>query len=843
MQARSAPSREARRGPLRQALVYAVAGVAWIVLTDLATAAIYGAESVPTSVNVAKGLFYIAGTTVLVWWLARRGELARWEELSRAATEHVLAGLGDAVFVIDPRDRTIRYCNDAAVRLFGWSREELIGQSTERLHVDEEAFEKFARASETELSQGQVFRGDFRMQTRDGQLIDTSHTVAPLDPERGWLGGVISVVRDVSQRNEAQRVLRRSEARFRQLVDSLPVGVFLCDPDGNILLFNDVTLGIWGREPEIGSETDRWCGSHRAYHPDGSPVAHDEQPIRRCVATRRPVREQEFEFERPDGSRVCVRITAVPLFDPDGELTSVVGCMIDVTAQMAAEESLRGRERLYRLLADNTKDIIWSLDTELRYTYVNPAVEDLFGYTPDELQGMHVSETLSSAEYRRIAELANRMLKDGGDDGLIVRAELLHKEGHALEVEIHASVAHDEQGNVIGLQGTTRDLRERRSLEEQVQQAQKMESVGRLAGGVAHDFNNMLSVIVGYCELLIAGMHRDDPNRGRLELVLDAGRRSADLTRQLLAFARQQPRSPEVVDLGEAIDGLIRMLRRLIREDIQLVWEPASDAWHVRVDPAQLTQVLTNLVVNAGDAITGGGTIRISTENRVLGEDDITPHDEFESGEFVCLAVEDDGCGMDAATVRQIFEPFFTTKALGEGTGLGLSTVYGIVRQNGGFVEVESEPGAGTTMRVFLPRESDETEPAGQESEPVASGQETVLVVEDEPALLRLTSQLLSELGYDVHEALGPARALELVADESLHLDLLVTDVIMPGMSGSELFEALRRDRPGLRCLYVSGYTADVIAAEGVLDPGVALLHKPFTVRALGTKVREVLDG
>ncbi len=383
-----------------------------------------------------------------------------------------------------------------------------------------------------------------------------------------------------------------------------------------------------------------------------------------------------------------------------------------------------------------------------------------------------------------------------------------------------------------------------RKLEAQLRQAQKMDAVGRLAGGVAHDFNNMLSVILGNAALTLQGMAVDDAHRVDVEQIIEAGKRSSDLTNQLLAFARQQTIAPLVVDLNDTITNMLKMLRRLIGEDVELIWRPTAGAGRVKVDPSQIDQILANLAVNARDAIASVGTLILETRSVVLDQDFVSAHPGAEAGPFVLLAVTDNGAGMDKDTISRVFEPFFTTKAVGHGTGLGLATVYGIVKQNRGFITVYSELGQGTTFKIYLPQSTERLRRASRSdmTQTPPRGTETILLVEDEEALLRLGQKLLERLGYTVLAAGTAQTALALSANAGV-IDVLVTDVIMPQMSGREVCKILQTDRPQLKCLFLSGYTADVIAHRGVLDDGVHFLQKPFTVDQLARKLRIVIDG
>jgi signal transduction histidine kinase len=424
----------------------------------------------------------------------------------------------------------------------------------------------------------------------------------------------------------------------------------------------------------------------------------------------------------------------------------------------------------------------------------------------------------------------------------------VHKDGTRIPVEIGNHLARLEGRQVII--STVRDISERKRAEDekeklraQLLQAQKMEAVGRLAGGVAHDFNNMLQSILGYAEMTLDQIGTESPLRKNLLEIQNAARRSADLTGQLLAFARKQTVSPQVLNLNDALSGMLRMLGRVIGEDIDLVWMPGHGLWSVLIDPIQIDQILANLAVNARDAISGVGKVTIQTQNKIVDAAGCAVHSECFPGEYVLLTVTDTGCGMNSETLAHIFEPFFTTKGLGQGTGLGLATVYGIVRQNNGFISVFSESGQGARFEIYLPRfEADPDQPPlNSEFKALPEGTETVLLVEDNETILDLGKMMLERLGYTVLAAVTPKDAIRLAEDSSGNIDILITDVVMPEMNGRELVGRILAIQPGLKCLFMSGYTADVIAHRGVLDEGMNFIQKPFSIMDLAVTVREVL--
>lgn len=510
--------------------------------------------------------------------------------------------------------------------------------------------------------------------------------------------------------------------------------------------------------------------------------------------------------------------------------------------------ALRDRESYLATLLDILADGVFiTTFPERQITYVNRAGGEIFGWPATELVGQSTRVLYDSEEeYLRYGAQIAKALNQG-ETRTQSEIRFRRRDGSLVWGEAHTVLLKKEQ-ELQFLVSVVRDISERKKLEQerehlqqQLFQTQKLEAVGRLASGIVHDFNNLLSLIMGQMELLLLDLPADSPWQQSCNLILEAGQQAAALTRQLLIFTRQQPATPQVLDLNAAIEGQLKLLSHFLGENITLSWKPAPNLGPVRIDPQQLEQILSNLLINARDAIQGLGQITIATAEVELDEEFCRTHVGVAPGPYVRLSVSDTGCGMDQETRSRIFEPFFTTKPPGQGTGLGLATVYGIVRQHGGLIEVDSEVGQGTTFKIYLPRYEAEPESEVRPTAATASGRETILVVEDDPALLQLTRQLLEHLGYQVLTAPGPEPALELSHNYSGDIQLLLTDIIMPAMNGRELYQRLVAQRPGLKVLYTSGYSEDVISHDGILQEGTAFLPKPFSLPQLAAKVREVL--
>lgn len=632
----------------------------------------------------------------------------------------------------------------------------------------------------------------------------------------------------IIEKKRTEEVLQESEALFRNLFERHAAVKLIIDPDtGNIIDANQAAEDYYGWSREQ---------LRQMRIQDINTLSAEE--VKQEIQKARNLKRVHFEFRhrRADGS-----IRDVVVFSSKIEVRKkeVLHSIIhDITERKRAEAE---RQRLMAAI-EQTGEMIMITSPQGSIEYVNPAFERVTGYSREEILGQNPwilnSGRLDEVLYRN---LWNTIKRGGTWEGRLANRR---KDGTLYTADVTISPIRDALGRIVSYVAAGRDVTEEIRLQDQLLQSQKMESVGRLAGGVAHDYNNMLGVIMGYTELALHKVGKTEPLYADLQEILKAARRSADMTRQLLAFARKQTISPVVLDLNETVEGMLKMLRRLIGEDIDLVWLPKADLWPVKMDPSQIDQILANLCVNARDAIEGVGKVTIETDMVTFDEDYCAKHHGFVPGEFVMLAVSDDGCGMDQAILENIFEPFFTTKDVDKGTGLGLATVYGIVKQNSGFINVYSEPGHGTIFKIYLPRTGMQAAKGTWpwEAKRNLRGSETVLLVEDEESILALGKAILRRQGYHVLAARNPAEALELVESYPDPIHLLITDVVMPGMNGKDLNERLSALKQGLKCIFMSGYTANVIAHHGVLDEGIHFLQKPFSLKTLTEKVREVLD-
>ncbi len=628
----------------------------------------------------------------------------------------------------------------------------------------------------------------------------------------------------------------REQARFQALIEHSADGVTLTSADGVTLYRSPAVWRILGF-PEGSAVGDR--GFERL-HPDDRAKA--EAAYAELTASPSESRTLEVRVACADGSWRWVEVRTKNLL-ADPVVNAFVSNLRDITERRRSEAALRAGEARFRQLAESIREVFWMTDLEKGVmVYVSPAYESVWGRSCESLYAspQDWSDALHPEDRARVLEAATTRQAVGTYDE---EYRIVRPDGTVRWIHDKAFPVRDEGGRVVRVAGVAEDVTARRELEGQFRQSQKMEAVGRLAGGIAHDFNNLLSVVLGYADLALGDLPPGERLRDDLIEIKRAGERAAGLTQQLLAFSRQQVMAPRVLDLAEVVAGTERMLRRLVGEDVELALLSTPGAGRCKVDPGQVEQVVMNLVVNARDAMPLGGRLTIETCAVVFDEGYTREHLDVAPGAYVMLSVSDTGCGMDAATRSRIFEPFFTTKEKGKGTGLGLSTVFGIVKQSGGHVWVYSEPGVGTTFKVYFPQVQEASEaaaPRATQAE-VLGGSETILLVEDEEQVRAFTLVVLRRAGYHVLDAANGSEGLLVGEQHGGRIDLLLTDVVLPRMSGRQLAERLCPTRPEMRVIYMSGYTEDAVLKQGVLHAGVPFLQKPLTPTALLRKVREVL--
>jgi PAS domain S-box-containing protein len=771
--------------------------------------------------------------------------------------ENIFDNSPDAIAIVDNHGKFIRW-NKMAEVLYGYTFEEMKGKPCFDLYADKDELDKMLISLRGE---GSVKKWEIRMERKDGSIVPFEVSIGLLKDSQNKNLGSIGVARDLSgiketlsalkvsnerlyqeiaERKHTEEALRESELRLRTILQTVNEGFWLIDNDTSTMDLNRRMCAILGRNRE------EVFGRKIFDFVDSENKAVFERQMR--LRAQGEVGTYEIALLRPDGSNVCCLFNATPLLDESGNKVGSFAMVTDITERKLAEDALReSEERFSRFFRVSPVGTSISCLSDGELVDANDAFLGLSGYTRVEVIGRRSLELGIWAN----PEDRSKMLKTLEEQGRLqdFETKFRRKSGQIIDVLISAAVI--EMAGQQYMLGLTHDIterkrgeEERKKLEEQLFQAQKMESVGRLAGGVAHDFNNMLGVIIGRAEMALGQDVPPDKLHHHLEEILKAGLRSADLTRQLLAFARQQTAIPKILQLNDTISGMLKMLRRLIGEDIDLLWAPGPDLWKVKIDPSQVDQIMANLVVNARDAISGVGAVTMRTENVVIDDSKRAETPELIAGQYVLLTVSDTGTGMSQEVREKIFEPFFTTKELGKGTGLGLSTVYGVVKQNDGFIYVGSEPGKGTTFKIYLLRFEGETAqvPSEEITGKSPTGTETVLLVEDDEAILNLGRMILENLGYTVLAAQSPVHSIRLVEEHPGDIHLLITDVVMPQMHGRDLAEQLRVIRPKLKCLFMSGYTADVIAHRGILDEGLNFLQKPFGSDELAARVRQVLD-
>ena len=877
--------------------IYALVSLLWIYTSDKILGWLVPDPLIITQISIYKGSLFVVLTSSLLYFLMTRynSSLADAGQVLRDQLQYLRKSEERLSLALIVTNSGIWDWNIETGELFFESNYfSLSGYEPNEFPHKYEEWEKRVHPADLQRAKAaidaylsgatSVYAVEFRFKSKDGswmwilgqgQIFERNDQGQPLR-----FAGTHT---DITLSKLAEREHINNEKRMASLYDlsQYPFSSeqeFLDHALHEVLSFTESTLGYIYFYDEVSRQftLNSWsegvmeaCSvmdSQSVYHLDSTGIWGE------AVRQRRPILLNDFQALHPlkkgypEGHVALLRFLTVPVVvqevivavvgvankaddytDADAmQLKLFMDSVWMITQRKRAEVALQESENRLRFALEGANDGIWDVQMATGKTYLSPRGCQILGYREDEVDELvaHWPDLVHPDDLQATRERLQAHL-DGRADNFEIEQRLRTRSGDWKWIFTRGKVVErGADGTPLRMTGTHADLTGQKKLEAQLQQAQKMESVGILAGGVAHDFNNMLSVILGNTFLALS---ESDPDtlKANLEEIRTAAERSADLTRQLLAFARKQTIAPKVLDLNQTVNGMLKMLQRLIGEAIDLSWHPKEALWPVKMDPSQIDQLLANLCVNARDAIADVGRITIETGEQFIDENYCAQHVGLVAGEYVRLSVGDNGCGMDKETLSRIFEPFFTTKGIGQGTGLGLSTVYGIVKQNNGFIDVYSEPGLGTTFTIYLPRHHGAAAGVRPEeaAQPASRGHETILLVEDEPAILTMAATMLARLGYLVLSANSPAEALAKAGQHQGEVRLVITDVVMPEMNGKELAKILLDRHPQLKTLFMSGYTADAIAQHGVLDEGVHFIQKPFSLPGLGMMVREMLDS
>ena len=793
---------------------------------------------------------------------AIRQRVAQMEELEarRQKNDHalreseekyrgILENMDDAYYEVDLKGN-YAFFNEAMVLKTGYSREELTGMNYKQVLTPETQKQVKQVFSDVYKTGKPVRIFEYDLIRKDGAKRNFEAWASPIFDKDNRITGFKGMANDVTNRKQAEdelkesrERLKRSEERYRVILDNMEEAYYEVDLHGNHTFYNESTLR------NLGYTREEMLGMNYRQYVDEENAQKIYEAYHRVFLTGETIKGMDWVLRKKSGEKMPVEGSVSLMRDSQGNPIGFRGVVRDITKRKEAEKELRESEEKYRLLAEKAMMGIFWINDSFQFIYANDHLCKILGRSRSEVVGKNFRDVLSDNSLELVSERYVRRQR-GEEVPDRYEIEVVRPDGEVRRIEMMVAIMLDKSGRMNSI-GQTIDITERKQAEEererlqqQLTQAQKMESIGRLAGGVAHDFNNMLGVIMGHAEIAMMNADPSQPFYKDLQEILKAAGRSANLTRQLLAFARKQTVTPKLLVLNEVVEGMLKMLQRLIGEDIELAWLPDSTQAMVKVDPGQIDQILANLCVNARDAIGSVGRIIIETGIAVFDEHFCGSHMGFSPGDYVMIVVRDNGCGMDRETLENLFEPFFTTKDVGQGTGLGLATVYGIVKQNGGFIHVDSEPGQGSAFCVYLPRHVGKTEPLRKDDQGKSAtrGNETILLVEDEPEMLEMTTLILEQLGYIVLKACTPSEAIHTAENHPGDIHLLMTDVVMPEMNGRDLAKKILSLYPGIKRLFMSGYTADVIVHQGVLDEGVHFISKPFSVKGLSEKVRETLD-
>jgi two-component system cell cycle sensor histidine kinase/response regulator CckA len=734
----------------------------------------------------------------------------------------------DAIIGTD-LDCQITSWNKGAERMYGYSFGEIVGQDVTILVPSGEKHETREIVKGVEAGRS-IDNFETIRTAKDGRLIYVSMTASPVLDSDGIIVGVATIARDITLQKHAEEALRRANETS---IYASPIPIIAADNERRVTMWNPAAEALFGwSEEEV-------VGKPNPILPNDALT--ESANLHSRLLSGETLRGIEVVRQKRDGSLVTVSLSAAPIRDASRRVKGILGFLADITDRKRSEEALRSAEEKYRTIFENAVEGIYQTTPDGRYIAANPALAHMLGFdSPQDL--INSRQDIKLQEYVK-PEMRTEFVKTLEERGVVqnFEYEAYRKDGKCIWVSENARAVRDAARKTLYFEGTVEDITARRELEQQLRQMQKIEAIGRLAGGVAHDFNNILMAISSYAELLDRKVTDEAARRYAGEIVR-ATERGSSLTEGLLTFSRKQVLSPKVLDLNPLIEEQISMLKRLIPETIELEFIAASEIGRVKADPSQVQQVLMNLIINARDAMPNGGRLVIETGTAELDGVDLPQGSQTPPGSYVMIAVSDNGCGMSAETKSHIFEPFFTTKEQGKGTGLGLAIVFGIVKQSGGQIFVQSELDMGTTFKVYFPSVQAAIAPQClEEHQQLIVGAETILLVEDEDGVRESAAEFLREGGYTVLTASGAHEALKVAEQYDGPIHLLLTDLIMPSMSGKELSERMARVRPQIQVVFMSGYSNNLLSDHQVLAPKHVLLQKPFRLAALGRRVRDVL--
>ena len=741
----------------------------------------------------------------------------------------LLESADEAIEVVDA-DIRFEYVNPAFERITGYDKAEIIGKtSAEILRPDNADPDLYERIVETIVS-GSVWKGELVSRRKDGSLWLSEATISPIRDATGQITRYIAVRRDVTERKHAQAALRESEAQLRLVTDNLPVLIVYFDRDVRYRFINEVCEQWYARTRDniLGASVEEVLGREAS------------QTLRPRLNTALAGQAVTFEdrVTYPDGIVRDVQVSYVPNFDLNGDVVGCFSLVLDITERKQAELELKESEERFRDMAELSADWFWEMDENLRFTYLSSDIAAI-GVEPTEFKGKTPEEVMGK-----------RYDPDNPDVDLLAMRS--HKPFRGVErysifdpnrwIRVSGRPVFSSEGTLVGYRGTTSDITKHKHREDQLRHAQRMEAVGQLTGGIAHDFNNLLAVIMGHTEVL---QEQQGAGNKSLRVIFKAADRGAALIEQLLTFSRQQPLEARAIDTGALANEIGDLLQRTLGETIEVETTSEPDLWHAQVDPGQLENAILNLALNARDAMSHGGKLSIAVSNTILDEAYTATHMEVSPGDYVLIAVNDNGAGMSEDVRAHAMEPFYTTKDVGEGSGLGLSMVYGFAKQSGGDLDISSEEGLGTTIKLYLPRadkSADRTDADDTTELPLGQG-ETVFVIEDDPEVCALVDSVLSSLGYRVLTAKDGRDGLEILKTEP-RIDLLLSDVVLPGgVSGPDFAEEAMRHINGLKVMFMSGYAEGSVDQESPLPKDADLLNKPFLRRELAQRIRAALDS